>query len=158
MPANSPTTITWQAIRAEDCRRTSALTGVCGRLSRIYTAAIESGVVRQEPVYRKTSRQLQGYFDHFTQRANTALTMMPIRQDKGRSRTVLQQLGSGKVFDDLVGEIVPTPAPQKGSGSGVGGVEEGGSAGSGGGILPNSVSDEEIIYIGGDDGGGGQRC
>ena len=42
--------------------------------------------------------------------------MMPIRQDQERLRTVLQQLGSGKVFNDLICEMVPTPAPQKGLG------------------------------------------
>lgn len=114
-----------------------------------YCSKIESGKVAWEAVYRKTSRQLEGYYEEFKQRANATLTMLPIRKEHQQLRSVLQQVVSGGVFDDLVGEVVPTPAPRTLSDSAVAGSEEdayvdiggngeGGSAG-GAGVMPDSV-------------------
>jgi len=120
-----------------------------------YCTKIESGVFDWEPVYRKTSKDLEKYFDLYKQRANTTLTMMPIQRGQEELRKYLQEAETGKEFDYLVGDVVPTPAPpQKGSGSGVGAVQEGGFAGGGGGgILSNSSDDEEMIDVGSVEGG-----
>ena len=78
---------------------------------------------------------------------------MPIRQDQERLRTVLQQLGSGKVFNDLICEMVPTPAPQKGLGPALAALRRE-VAQVVGGVSCGAVV---VVYIGGDNEGGCPR-
>lgn len=120
----------------------------------VYRSKIESGEVEWEAVYRKKSRQLERYNEQFKEQANATLAMLPIHREHADLRRVLQQVATGKLFDDSVGEVVPTPAPQKGSGTGVGGVEEGGSAGGSGDILRNNSAEEMIHMMGSDEEGG----
>lgn len=110
-----------------------------------HCAKIESGRVEWEAVYRKTSKQLQAYFDRYRERANVKVTMMPIRQPHAALRTNLQEPAGGAGFAGLVGNIVPPPAPRSRSGAGIGGSEEWGAAGGEG--VPAGV--EEMLDFGG---------
>ena len=60
-----------------------ASNGHCGRN--------ETGVVEWEPVYRQTSRQLNGFCEQFIQRTNAIITMLPIRQSPQKLRKKLRK-------------------------------------------------------------------
>ena len=108
----------------------------------LYCGKIESGLAEWEPVYRKTSKQLQAYYEKFKQRANATVTMLPIRHHHVELRTTLQEPAGGAIFANSVGNVVPTPTPRIRSG-----VDFGGSGGEG------AAGDAEMIDVGGNEGG-----
>lgn len=76
-----------------------------------FCSEMEDGTRPWEAINRKTSRQLQAYHERWKQRANTVLTMQPIRGEHQLLRADLQQPAEAAAFSHSIGHVRAAPVP-----------------------------------------------